>query len=275
MKFPYLKCGDSEDELSKLEDGLVDLTVTSPPYDSLREYHSDSLEWGPSKWEAILDQLFRVTAVGGVVVWIVNDAVVNGSKTGSSLRQALFAQSIGFRIHDYMIWCKPSFRLPDSTRYHPATEFMFVFSKGKPKTINLIKDRQNKTAGARLVGSRRSTDGSLLNVKTEKSVERHGIRLNWWLMTMDSLSSKHKHHAPFPLDLAGDHIKTWSKKGDIVLDPFLGSGTTGVAALLNSRKFIGFELDPTFFDRAKERVETRGRRTAVQQKDTKEGFGLI
>lgn len=135
-------CCDCLEGFKRLSDASIDLTVTSPPYDNLRTYKGYTFEWKP-----VLEQLFRVTKQGGVVVWIVNDATVNGSETGTSFKQALYAMECGFNLHDTMIWKKDSCAFPEETRYYPNFEYMFIFSKGKPKTLNFIEDRKNLWGG--------------------------------------------------------------------------------------------------------------------------------
>ena len=128
-----------------IKDGVtVDSTVTSPPYDNLRTYEG-SLKWDEFVWRAVIDRLYEITKDGGVVVWVVGDATINGSETGTSFKQALYFKEVGFNLHDTMIYLKDQLAFPDSTRYYQAFEYMFVFSKGKIKTFNPIEDRQNKS----------------------------------------------------------------------------------------------------------------------------------
>ena len=141
METNYISCVDNVAGLKTLPDCSIDMTITSPPYDNLRTYN------GFNQWDEVgtIRELFRVTKDGGVVVWIVNDSTVKGSETGTSFRQALRFMDEGFRLHDTMIWEKPSFTGTGSlaVRYAPVFEYMFVFSKGKPKTFNPIKDKPN------------------------------------------------------------------------------------------------------------------------------------
>lgn len=251
--------GDCLERMKEIPDGSVDLTVTSPPYDALRTYNGNNDQWGEHVWRDVISGLHRVTADGGVVVWVVGDATVKGSETGTSFKQALHAMDCGFNLHDTMIWRKPNFANPAATRYHQVFEYMFVWSKGKPKKFNGIKDRQNKCAGQ--IGSYGANtvtqaDGSKL-VRDKKLNADFGMRHNVWDMTttgQDGTSKKYDHPAMFPEGLAQDHIKSWSDEGDTVFDPFMGSGTTGVAAKSLGRKFIGIEMDETYFSIAKDRI---------------------
>ena len=256
-----LHLGDCLDVMQGIPDGSVDLTVTSPPYDNLRTYNGNNDQWGEHVWKAVIADLYRVTADGGVVVWVVADATIKGSETGTSFKQALWAMECGFRLHDTMIWQKSTFSAVGAlqTRYAPVFEYMFVLVKGKKRTFNPIKDRPNKHAGVKHHGTIRQRDGSVLEVngkKSGKTIAQFGQRFNIWQITEEKNSRAHGHPAPFPLQLATDHILSWSNPGDTVLDPFLGSGTTGVAAANTGRRFIGIERDTDYFSAASARIRT-------------------
>ena len=250
-----LWCGDCLELMNNIPDSSIDLTVTSPPYDNLRTYNGNINQWSFEKFQEIAKELYRVTENGGVVVWIVGDGVINGSESGTSFRQALYFKEIGFNIHDTMIWHKDTFSFPDVTRYRQCFEYMFIFSKGKPKTVNLISDRRNKWVGNQIHGTSRAPDGITYRKSNDKKtlVSEFGVRFNVWEQSTEK-SNKTGHPAVFPEQLANDHIISWSNEGDTILDPFMGSGTTGKMAVLNNRKFIGIELDDTYFEIAKERI---------------------
>lgn len=247
-------CGDNVEVMQTLPDACIDLVVTSPPYDNLRTY-------GGHSWDfyGVADQLWRIIKPGGVVVWVVNDATVNGSETGTSFRQALHFMDIGFRLHDTMIWQRLC-PFPESTRYHPSFEYMFVFSHGQPNTFNAIKDRQTSTGGAESVSRmERQADGSVRRPLREFVRNEIGSRLNIWNVKAGwGQSTKDKqafdHPAIFPEALARDHILSWSNEGDIVLDPFSGSGTTAKMAKHNGRRYIGIEVNPKYCEIAKKRL---------------------
>lgn len=244
-------CCDCVDGMKRLSDECIDLTVTSPPYDNLRDYHGYVFDW-----KETIRQLYRVTKDGGVVVWIVNDQTVNGSETGTSFRQALFAMECGFNLHDTMIWEKDAFAFPDENRYYPVFEYMFVFSKGEPKTANMITDRINLWGGTKIHGTSRQADGTLKpnNGIGKRDVPEYGRRTSVWKINAEK-NNKTGHHAVFPIQLAADHIRSWSNEGDTVLDPFLGSATTRLAAYDLNRDFIGYEIDETYFNLGCERFE--------------------
>jgi DNA modification methylase len=241
--------------MNTISDSSIDLTVTSPPYDQLRTYNGSLDDWTPQKWKAIISELYRVTKNGGVVVWIVGDATIKGSETGSSFRQALHAMDCGFRLHDTMIWNKRETNFPDKTRYHQCFEYMFILAKGEPRVINRIEDKINISFGRIRIGTDRSADGSMRK-SISKPVKEFGIRLNIWEHPGEKTGLRRLHPAIFPEALARDHILSWSNAGDTVLDPFLGSGTTGKIAVLAGRNFIGIERDPNYFAIAERRINS-------------------
>lgn len=251
---------DCRDGLKQLEDNVVDLTVTSPPYDSLRTYQDDAFAWNFDIFKEVANELYRVTKPGGVVVWVVGDEVVNGGETGTSFRQALYFQEIGFKIHDTMIYEKNSSTFPakaNSKRYSQIFEYMFVFTKGKIRgDIKLIADKRNKWAGWTNWGTKTQYDkeGNLVQSKKNiKPTPEFSLRTNIWKYTV-SFNDKTGHPAVFPEKLAEDHILSWTNEGDLVLDPFMGSGTTAKMAMLNKRNYIGFEKNEEYWAVSLKRV---------------------
>ena len=241
---------DNVETLRGFPDDCIDLTVTSPPYDNLRTYGGHSWDF-----EALAEQLFRVTKPGGVVVWVVNDATVDGSETGTSFRQALHFMEIGFRLHDTMIYAKDQCQFPDTVRYYAAFEYMFVFSREQPKAINLLSDRENKSAGRDVHGLERRKSGEMVNRSCHgNTIKAYGVRWNWWLIHHQHRGIETNHPATFPEALARDHILSWSNEGDLVLDPFSGSGTTAKMAKLMGRQYIGIEINAEYCKIAAERL---------------------
>jgi DNA modification methylase len=249
-----LRLGDCLEIMKSIPDKLIDLTLTSPPYDNLRTYNGYSFDF-----QGIAKELCRVTKDGGVVVWVVGDATINGSETGTSFKQALYFKEIGFNLHDTMIWKKPNFSNPSSNRYHQTFEYMFVLSKGSPKSFNSIKDRKNIYAGnLGSFGKNTSTqvDGTK-KIRERKIISEFGQRHNVWEINtsgQENIGKAINHPATFPEKLAHDHIVSWSNEGDTVLDCFLGSGTTGKVAKQLNRKFIGIEISEEYLKIAKERI---------------------
>jgi site-specific DNA-methyltransferase (adenine-specific) len=240
--------------LPTLADNSIDLVITSPPYDNIRDYNNSS-SWNFDIFKSIANKLQIILKDGGIIVWIVNDATINGSETGTSFKQALYFKEIGLNIHDTMIWEKETSPFQHNNRYINVFEYMFILSKGKPKTLNLIKDRKNKHGGTIIHGTQRQKDGSLIpHSRNGFKIKEYGNRFNVWKINSEK-ANKTNHPAVFPLQLVSDHIKTWSNENNTVLDCFMGSGTTGIACKNLNRKFIGIEIDKNYFDIAKNRIE--------------------
>ena len=256
--------GDNRVELKKLKSDSIDLVVTSPPYDNLREYNKQEA-FSFDDFKVVANELKRLLVPGGVIAWIVNDATIKGTETGTSFNQALYFKKIGLNLHDTMIWDKGTYAYPSHNRCHSIFEYMFVFSKGKPSIFKKLEGKLNVHAGMKVHGTERQADGSLLAYA--KSGQRKGICVRkrdsltniWHIPTgkMPSTSSDddaYKHPAIFPEKLALMHIMSWSNKGNAVLDPFMGSGTVGKMAKLYGRDFIGIEIDKEYFEIAKSRI---------------------
>jgi DNA modification methylase len=248
-----LHLGDCAEVLKTLAAESVDLTVTSPPYDNLRKYKGYTFDFEP-----IARELYRVTKPGGVVVWVVGDATIDGSETLTSFKQALYFKEIGFNAHDTMIYKKVAGATGSNYCYWQAFEFMFVFSRGKPKTMSFLTDRENAKAPAIVnwtVGHRKENGEK--KGKRVYELKEYGRRLNIWDYHTGGKTSDtvHDHPAPFPEALARDHILSWSNEGDTVLDPMMGSGTTGKMAVLNNRNFIGIEIAPEYMETAERRIQ--------------------
>ena len=243
---------DCIEGMKLLDDNSIDLTVTSPPYDNLRKYNGYSFDF-----ENTAKELFRVTKDGGVVVWIVGDSTINGNESCTSFKQSLYFKEIGFNLHDTMIYQKDGCGACGSNKsYIQSFEYMFILTKKNIKTYNLLYDRPNKK-----VVKNNITNGSRNKNKTKSRVDgkEFGRRFNIWnYPTGNNTSSTDKiafkHPAIFPEKLAEDHIISWSNEGDIILDCFMGSGTTAKMALLNKRNYIGFESSKEYCDIAEERI---------------------
>lgn len=237
--------------MKQLDDNSIDLTVTSPPYDNLRTYNGFTWDF-----EGIAKELYRVTKQGGVVVWVVGDATIKGSETGTSFRQALYFKEIGFNLHDTMIYEKNGTGACGSNNaYWQSFEYMFVLSKGKINTVNRLDNGKPRATNGIALG-RVKIDGTQ---KIENRGNKEGklqVRTNIWRFNIGFTNNDDKtnHPAVFPEQLVNDHILSWSNEGDVVLDPFMGSGTTAKMALLNNRNFYGFELSAEYCDIANKRI---------------------
>ncbi len=248
--------GDCADVMTLFPDNSVDLVVTSPPYDNLRTYKGYNFPF-----EAIAKQLYRVLKPGGIVVWVVSDATINGTETGTSFRQALKFMEVGFNLHDTMIFKKVN-PVPQiyRKRYTNVFEYMFVFSKGTVATHNGLKV-PCLHAGLELKGTtyKNYSKGEQVRGKMANPVKSEKLKGNIWeyVVGKNAIDQEAKKHpAPFPYQLAMDHILSWTNAGDLVLDPMCGSGTTCVAALDSNRNFIGIDISEEYCSLANQRIRT-------------------
>jgi len=235
-------------------DNSIKFTLTSPPYDDIRDYKGYSFPF-----EEIAQELWRVTKPGGVIVWNVADATVKGSETGTSMRQALYFMSLGFKLHDTMIYAKKN-PMPagvSSKRYHQSWEYIFVLSKDVPETFNPIMVKA-KYGHLEANMKHRGKDGELKYTKTKRN-EFTKVRNIFEYSIGGGHSTKDKvafgHPALMPEQLAADMISTWTNPGDQVFDPFTGAGTTAKMSLILDRKFHGTELSAEYCDIATQRID--------------------
>ncbi|HPN38447.1 MAG TPA: site-specific DNA-methyltransferase [Melioribacteraceae bacterium] len=240
--------------MKNLPADCIDLVVTSPPYDDLRDYNGYIFNY-----KSVAIELFRIIKKGGVVVWVVGDRIVNGNKTLTSFKQALFFQELGFNVHDTMIYKKKNTPFMRSNAYTNCFEYMFVFSKGKPKTFNPLKTSTARQGFELLVSNKKSDGvnkkviGELKSEKTLNNIWEYAVGLGG--STNDKFAFKHT--AIFPEKLANDHILSWSNIGDVVFDPMCGSGTTCKMAYLNDRYFLGMDISEEYTEIARLRVEVQ------------------
>ena len=256
---------DCLEGMESIDDSSIDLVVTSPPYDNLRTYGNDiDKTWGEHIWKPILKELYRVIKNGGVVVWIVGDATIKGSETGTSFRQALYAMACGFNLHDTMIYEQAGTGAKGSNyAYWQSFEYMFVFSKGTPKSVNRIADILNSAGGKKRgfgsdklekIGTRTERKGAVNPINS--------VRPNVWRYAMGQNDTT-EHPAVFPEKLAADHIWSWSNEGDLVYDPFMGSGTTAKMAHIYNRNWIGSEISSEYVELANKRLDPYLRQTSL------------
>jgi len=260
----YVPCGlelnkiyneSNLDTMKRMPDNFVDLTVTSPPYDNLRDYKGYSFPF-----EDIAKELYRITKQGGVVVWVVGDATINGSESGTSFRQALYFKEIGFNLHDTMIYAKENPIPLTHNRYEQSFEYMFVFSKNAPKTCNYITEPCLMAGIDAGTGTARKQNG---DVRTDRKEKRKGKVVkdlkpltNVWRYSNGTICKEHP--ASFPEQLANDHIISWSNENDLIYDPFMGSGTAAKMAMINKRNYIGSEISKEYCEIAEQRLKMCG-----------------
>jgi DNA modification methylase len=261
-------CESNLDTMKRMPDNFIDLTVTSPPYDNLRDYKGYSFDF-----EAIAKELYRVTKQGGVVVWVVGDATINGSESGTSFKQALYFKEIGFNLHDTMIYYRWSGPL-NHNRYEQEFEYMFVLSKGKPKAFNPIMVAcdwygiDGDRTGQKYI-EHQEKNRKLRSGKERNNINPTRIKGNLWKINNSSqCGEQNDHPAPFPERLAYDHIISWSNEGDLVYDPFMGSGTTAKAAIASGRNYIGSEISEEYCQIIKKRLHPLLNNLFVQEEKT-------
>jgi site-specific DNA-methyltransferase (adenine-specific) len=277
-------CSDCVEFTRRIPGNTIDLVLTSPPYDNLRNYNKQNT-FNFETFKQLSLELYRVLKKGAAVVWIVSDATIDGSETGTSFRQALYFKEIGFGLFDTMIYEKNGVSIPDMNRYYQAFEYMFIFVKpmeGReskeskeneenrkeskrtkncitPKTFNPINDRKNKHKGSWGRQSHRDINGNLIPSNKKIFCKEYGKRFNIWkyntgmkCTTNDNIA--YLHPALMPEKLAEDHILSWSNENDIVFDPFMGSGTTAKMCLKHNRNYIGCDISEEYCNIARERV---------------------
>jgi len=235
--------------LRALPTGSVDLIVTSPPYDNLRTYNGYSFDFEP-----IAHESYRVLKQGGVLVWVVGDAFVNGSLTLTSFRQALYFVECGLNMHQRIVWEQQGMPSKRPQADQDDFEDVFILSKGTPVTFNPIMKR-NKNAG---------------QVRRKGSSGKQGWQYGDGVRTINSESllttvqlipagftkdDRGGHPAAFPEALAERHILTWSNPGDLVVDYFGGSGTTAKMARNNGRRWLTCDISSEYCDLMRKRLE--------------------
>jgi len=240
--------------MGRMDTNSIDLTVTSPPYDNLRDYKGYSFDF-----ESIAKELFRVTKDGGVVVWVVADQTSKFCESLSSFKQAIyFVEECRFKLLDTMIYHKSNYApaYPTLRRYANTFEYMFIFSKGRPNSFTpvqqekVLKNYKNKKSYFR------QKDGSQILKVIDCDRETKDAE-NVWTICPTKAKDAQNHPAVFPEQLVNDHIISWSNEGDIVYDPFMGSGTTAKMAVKNNRRWIGSEISSEYCEIIKQRCELK------------------
>lgn len=252
-----LYLGDNVEVMRKeIKNESIDFILTSPPYDDLRTYN-DTCVWNFDVFKNVANELYRILKNGSVLVWVVGDCTKEGDESGTSFKQALYFKEIGFKLGDTMIYEKNGCGACGNNNFYIQNfEYMFVLTKGDIKTHNLLYDRDNINPCGKNVNGNRTKD-TCDNGRSYKYYEQKekGRRFNIWKYNSSEGDKWSKNHpAPFPEKLAKDHILSWSNEGDIILDPFCGSGTVGKMALINNRNFIGIEKVEKYYNLAKERI---------------------
>lgn len=254
--------GDSRN-LSFLPDGSVHLVVTSPPYWTLKRYEENPHQLGHVKeYEAFLDCLrkvweecYRVLVPGGRLICVVGDVCLSRKEFGRHLVVPLHAdicvicRHLGFDNLNPIIWHKIS-----NANYEVKNGTKFL---GKPYEPNaIIKNdiefilMQRKPGGYR----QPTPEQRRLSMLSKEEFDRWFAQ--FWNITG---ASTKEHPAPFPLELAYRLVRMFSFVGDTVLDPFLGSGTTMLAAMKSNRNSIGVEIETSYLKMARRRLSNEQR----------------
>jgi len=246
--------GDSTQVMQNIESLTIDLILTSPPYDNLRSYHGYNFSF-----EEMANQIVRVLKDGAILVWVVGDATIKGTETGTSFKQALHFMSLGLNLHDTMIFRKRN-PIPQiyRKRYNSEFEYMFVFSKGVVAKHNpIMVDCLH--AGLKLSNTtyKNYSKTEQKRTKLANPVKNQKIKGNIWEYVvgknLEDQDAK-GHPAPFPCQLARDHILSWTDEGDVVLDPMAGSGTTCKVAKELNRNYIGIDVSHEYCELARQRT---------------------
>ena len=246
---------DCMDTMSAMKKESIDMVITSPPYDDMRSYDGNNM----IQFKSFAKKIYKIVKMGGVLVWVIGDQTKNFNESGTSFMNALYFKKVGFNLFDTMIYLKkPRGACGNNQSYWQTFEYMFVLSKGKPKAIHLINDRENKEERDGDNGSKRLHNGKL-HYHRRGGYKKFGRRTNVWEYNVGrghSASDKiaFEHPAIFPEKLVKDHITSWTNEGDIIYDPFIGSGTTAKMCILTNRNYIGSEINPKYVQIAKQRI---------------------
>jgi DNA modification methylase len=253
-------CMDCIEGMKQLDDNSIDLVVTSPPYDKIRDYKGFEVNL-----HDVGVQISRVLKDGGVCVMIIQDQTIDGRKSGTSFRTIIdwddntdldiFETCIYERSGTPGAWWNKRFRVDH--------EYMPIFIKGqRPQYFN--KEHMKimpKKEGIQKSGGTRLTSGNVSDgFVSEGNLKCCGTIMKYASSSQESLDRDEKriklqHPATFPNKLVSDFIQCFTTPGMIVLDPFMGSGTTAMMALVNNRNYIGFEISMEYCQIANQRVQ--------------------
>lgn len=245
-----VQIGDCVQGMKTLEDGCVDLIVTSPPYDAIREYNGFTLDLAAVGVEA-----FRVLKTGGLAVLVIQDGTKNFAKTLTSFRTVIdWCDNAGFRLFECCIYKKHGAEGAWwSKRFRVDHEYLPMFLKGdRPAYFDKTPLKiPSKHGGKVMTGcATRLTSGETLTSK-KVLINPTKCRGTLWDYTTcgDGPKLKHRHPATFPDRLPVDLITCFCPPGGVVLDPFMGSGTTARAAVRLGRHFVGYEVSAEYVEK--------------------------
>jgi DNA modification methylase len=249
-------CAESSVALKKLPDNCIDIVVTSPPYDRIRDYNGFECNL-----HNIGEQLSRVLKDGGIIVMVIQDQTKDFGKSLTTFRTILdWCDNFNLKLFETVIYKKHGAEGAWWTkRFRVDHEYIPVFLKGK-RPAYFTKEHlkiPSKHAGKTMTGcATRLTNGSTLKSKKLKINPTKCRGTIWDYVTCgDGGKLKHEHPATFPDKIPVDFIETFCPPGGIVLDPFMGSGTTALAALNLGRNFLGFDISNEYVSLANKRVD--------------------
>ena len=256
---------DCLEGMKHIPNASIDLVVTSPPYDNLRQYCGAAEDWNFDKFTQIAQQLTRVLKDGGVIIWVVGDATADGSESLTSFKQAIyFREDCGLKLYDTMLYMKANPLPQTQRRYEQVFEYMFAFSKGMPAAFNPIRVTSKRAGEYQQWGRDINTDERTAKYLRKDDVRKtNETKIHGNAFVYGIGGNPTGHPAVFPQQLALDQVFTWSNENDTVLDPFMGSGTTAVACIKEKRHFIGFELNKDYYDKACRRIDAERRQLSL------------
>ena len=247
---------DSVTGLQKIETETIDMIVTSPPYDQLRDYEKKEFDLNSTG-----EEIYRVLKNGSICALVIQDQTKNFGKTLTSFKTAVhWCENFGFKLFETVIYRKHgSEGAWWNKRFRVDHEYIHLFLKGdKPNYFNKVPLKiPSKHGGKTMRGSgNRKTDGTTTGTTTiyVNKMKCRGTIWNY-LMAGDKNKLKQKHPAPFPDQIPYDLIACFCKPKGIVLDPFIGSGSTAVSAIKLKRNFIGFDISKKYCEISKKRTK--------------------
>lgn len=252
-------CGDAVEELKKIPNNSIDLVVTSPPYDGIRKYNGFNYDL-----HATGKEIYRVLKDGGVAVMVIQDQTKNFGKSLTSFRTIVdWVDNIGFKLFETVIYRKYGAEGAWwNKRFRVDHEYMPIFLKGeRPQYFNKEPLKIPSKHGGKTMtgGGTRLTNGIRIATRPIKINSMKCRGTIWEYMTAgDGTRLKHKHPATFPDRLPYDFIQCFCPPQGIVLDPFIGSGTTALAAIKLERNYIGIDISKEYCELAKRRIKEEG-----------------
>ena len=252
---------DCVEGIKKLPDESIDLMITSPPYDGIRKYNGFNYDL-----HATGKEIYRVLKDGGIAVMVIQDQTKNFGKTLTSFKMIIdWCDNIGFKLFETVIYKKHGGEGAWWTkRFRVDHEYMPIFLKGeRPQYFNKEHLKiPSKHGGKTMTGcATRLTNGKTLKSK-KVTINLMKCRGTLWNYTTcgDGSRLKHQHPATFPNKIPFDFIECFCPKKGVVIDPFIGSGTTALAAIELERNYIGFDISKEYCDLAKKRIKEEANR---------------